>query len=417
MEEQKQEVISELYALRAGLSVISQEQDRAKQAYVKIANRVAPKPEDSLAEYYSMYTEKKDDDELPQIPDINSISAKIENLSKEHSSNEKAIQEAGTKLKSFAALLIFSIIAFIFGIALCARLGVVGFQEVPFKVGYLVGTLILVCVGVIAWSIWVSFGFEFDFSEFEEVVVPFVLGLLSFIGSAICLFFLYREILWGFIGGVLALVALAGIFLFGQEVPIFRYRQSIKKGNGIYIKKQIETQKGQMKALKASRGDLEAIKGIGENCKELVAALQNEYSVLLDPRDWEHLDLVIFSLETRRADSVKEALRFVDEEIRTDRIIGAIQQASAEICRTIRAGFAALQYSMERCFASLGQQLQAVAQSNLQIAQATNRLASAASLNAALTAKANVSSQQLIQDVHQMSVIAENADRRLRNST
>ena len=33
--------------------------------------------------------------------------------------------------------------------------------------------------------------------------------------------------------------------------------------------------------------------------------------------DWSNLDLIIYYLETNRADTIKEALQLLDEEIRT----------------------------------------------------------------------------------------------------
>ncbi len=42
--------------------------------------------------------------------------------------------------------------------------------------------------------------------------------------------------------------------------------------------------------------------------------LENAYGDILDSRDWDKLDKIIYLLETYRADSVKEALQLIDRE-------------------------------------------------------------------------------------------------------
>ncbi len=39
-------------------------------------------------------------------------------------------------------------------------------------------------------------------------------------------------------------------------------------------------------------------------CNQYYAALYGEYKNFLDERDWKNLDLVIYEIETRRADSI-----------------------------------------------------------------------------------------------------------------
>lgn len=43
-------------------------------------------------------------------------------------------------------------------------------------------------------------------------------------------------------------------------------------------------------------------------------ALDNSYGDILDSRDWDKLDKIIYLLETHRADTVKEALQLIDRE-------------------------------------------------------------------------------------------------------
>ena len=71
-------------------------------------------------------------------------------------------------------------------------------------------------------------------------------------------------------------------------------------------------------------------------------ALIEQFNALFDVRDWKNLDLAIFALETRRADTIKEALQYVDDENRTQRIVQAIEMATKQICNTLEIGFASI---------------------------------------------------------------------------
>ena len=42
--------------------------------------------------------------------------------------------------------------------------------------------------------------------------------------------------------------------------------------------------------------------------------LENTYGDIINYRDWDKLDMIIYLLETYRADTIKEALRIIDRE-------------------------------------------------------------------------------------------------------
>ncbi|MDE7209325.1 MAG: hypothetical protein K2O31_05515 [Clostridia bacterium] len=127
----------------------------------------------------------------------------------------------------------------------------------------------------------------------------------------------------------------------------------------------------------------------------LYQSLQKTFNKLLDERDWQYLDLIIFYIETGRAESIKEALQLLEREIQTKRIIGAIQEATECICSTIESAAA-------RISAQLGvisnQLSQIASQQQVQIAQ-NAEIISQAKLQNALIAKSNVTSEQLMNDV------------------
>lgn len=122
-------------------------------------------------------------------------------------------------------------------------------------------------------------------------------------------------------------------------------------------------------------------------------ALRREYDDLIDERDWKYTDYIIFALETRRADNMKEALRYVDDEIRSNRMVNAMRQAAAQICQTIVEQTDRLIAAIQTCTAQLCVTVAAV---GAQI----EHLTSAVELNNALVEKSNISSEHLLDVIH-----------------
>lgn len=141
------------------------------------------------------------------------------------------------------------------------------------------------------------------------------------------------------------------------------------------------------------------------------SVLEDHFSPLLNPSDWENIDLCIYYLQTGRAESIKECLQLVDRQRQTNEIVNAVQQASDRICNEIHSGFTALGKTMIKCFNSVSAQLESIssqiANEHNEVINALNRIndsnsaiLSATQLNNALLAKANMSSEQLANDLH-----------------
>lgn len=139
-------------------------------------------------------------------------------------------------------------------------------------------------------------------------------------------------------------------------------------------------------------------------CKKIYNALVVNYSELLDVRDWKYLDLVIFAIETRRADSIKEALVFVDGEVRTERITSTIENAAKQICETISISMAALQNTMVNCCNSINAHITAVGG---ELSAKLDRAISATEMSNALLAKSNISSERLLNQVTSIKEIMQ----------
>ena len=144
-----------------------------------------------------------------------------------------------------------------------------------------------------------------------------------------------------------------------------------------------------------NKANMPSMRVIKQNSEAIYSALQKSFNKVLDERDWQYLDLIIYYLETGRADSKKEALQLLEREIQTKRIIGAIEEAKECICSTIER-------VATRISAQLGvisSQLTQIANlQQIQIAQ-NSELISQTSMQNALIAKSNVTSEQLMNDV------------------
>ncbi len=132
--------------------------------------------------------------------------------------------------------------------------------------------------------------------------------------------------------------------------------------------------------------------------------LISTYNNLLDFRDWENLDLIIYYFETGRADSIKEALQIVDKERLNNALIEAIGVATNEICRSIHS----LGNIMIAGFSSLAAQLEAQRVQTMgalqQIDKNISGVLTQQTLSNALLAKANVSSKEMVEQMKKLNL-------------
>lgn len=224
----------------------------------------------------------------------------------------------------------------------------------------------------------------------------------------------------------------------------------VRVDNGKYLQKRIEEESGKskqdlkdakarlsqatadcdsaQKALTIVSKDYEKVKSVSTKLsQEMYNALVAQFKSVLDIRDWEHIDLIIFNFETGRADTLKEALQQVDRRVQTDEIIEAIESAGSSIAATINVTMRELRSDLNKSFNRLSEQLtiqhaeQMTALGNinrsiectnesiakLQSATENNgktleNISSAANLNNALIAKIGYDSMSLMDDVNYM---------------
>lgn len=152
----------------------------------------------------------------------------------------------------------------------------------------------------------------------------------------------------------------------------------------------------------------------------MIYALEESFGDLIDSRDWENTDIIIYALETRRADNIMQALQVVDGERRTERIIQAVDTAGREICKSINMGLSRLQSEMTRCFGILGQLVVKqgdriagrIQDLQYNVSSSMSQLASQQTMSNALLAKANENSAVLAAEAVRLRTAAEYADAR-----
>lgn len=182
------------------------------------------------------------------------------------------------------------------------------------------------------------------------------------------------------------------------------------------------------KALAVVSEDYEKVKSVSTKLsQEMYNALVAQFKSVLDIRDWEHIDLIIFNFETGRADTLKEALQQVDRRVQTDEIIEAIESAGSSIAATINVTMRELRSDLNKSFNRLSEQLaiqhaeqmtalgninRSIERTNESIAKLQSatenngktleNILSAANLNNALIAKIGCDSMSLMDDVNYM---------------
>ena len=239
------------------------------------------------------------------------------------------------------------------------------------------------------------------------------------------------------------------IFIVGLAVALI-----VRVSNGRDLQKRVKFESGQSKqdvkdakarlsqaaadcdrtkkALAIVSEDYEQAKSVSTKLsQEMYEALVAQFKSVLDIRDWEHIDLIIFNFETGRADTLKEALQQVDRRVQTDEIIEAIESAGSSIAATINITMRELRSDLNKSFGKLSEQLatqhaeqmaalgninQSIDRTNESIAKlqssaenntkALENISSAANLNNALLAKIGCDSMTLMNDVNYMVLTA-----------
>ena len=389
----RQSIAANMYALRAGLSVVSQEVDIAT-AERDAANNKKQNVQNSVKTKLNNCKQaiKDTEDEITQQNDL------LAQMEREQYTRYSSAPFRSFIVTSFA----FALLSFTIGVVIYMICSWIFFNSTD-------GNPLLD-----KWFGWYIKATGFD------VIILLVLTALSLGATGLAIFLVYRA-----------------IANFHRDLQYNRKVKEKRKNartllntipqNIISLKKQLAEQKTAL-TTEQNRGNLmlaeakaahkkalaQTIATHVQPAKAVYKSLLQIFSNQIDERDWANLDYLIYAIETGRAESIKESLQLLDKEKQTDRIVAAIQTASKEIAQSLQRGFSALSEQMTKSFVVLSKQIQNNTDTVLrnigqvQGAQAETsarilNLTAQQTLTNALLEKASESSEQLVEDVHRIA--------------
>ncbi len=358
--------VAELYALRAGLSVISQKVDEVRNYEDEIDE------ENERVDDIQSYMDAKS-------REISNLRTKIsnikENINASHSNYSQNVGKLAEKKH---------------------------YKNVENKYSISHGALWTFIIGVVVLliSIWLNSMVDGD----GMFIFYIISGLLMVIPIIICI---VRELRHKRFVKSAKLEVDNNIVVEERQIKELEAQLSVlsKEKSSIMEQKQ-EVQEEVDNKIKELN---EKISDLANETSVYNSILEKTYSKLLNPADWKNVDLCIFYLQTGRADTIKECLQLVDRQRQNDEIVHAINAASNSICTEIRGGFAALGSTMVTCLNALSNQMEVMSNTlSSQHAETVRALGaiennsvevlSAIQLNNALQEKANTSSEGLLKD-------------------
>ena len=169
----------------------------------------------------------------------------------------------------------------------------------------------------------------------------------------------------------------------------------LSKKNMHLCLKQINNIEKSIRLLENQRVVDKDIKKLPEECEKIHASLVDTFGDVLNPQDWKNLDTIIYCLETHRANTLKEALQQSDLVVRHEELKAVIYDVGMKICATVIA-----------CTSQLSMQLEEVSENQRKIAvklqNMNENILSASEMQKALLKKANQNSKKIMEDVHKM---------------
>lgn len=294
--EKVEEIVKNLYTLRAGISVISVEYDRAKEKDLALENQY----------------DRRDVEEMKrEISDMQWQVEKSYNYLDKNKLTKKAAIKKAKKIESWATF----------------------FERV--------GKLFWICSGAILTTLIV-----FIFTTIGGAYKPTASLVWTLILVMIALFPL------GWLANFTIPIALYENRCRAIKVMDEDERELSEKKK---ILNSIVTHNASIDA-KRSENAVNSEK-IGS---AMFDSLKQQFGSFLSPADWENIDLLIFYFESGRALNLREALQLVDRQRQTDSILEAINEATKKICYTIERGFLQIETTLIGCASVLSSQLQSI---------------------------------------------------------
>ena len=386
----KNEILGDLIALRAGLSAVSQENDAIKDIRAKT---------DLALEKCRL--------------DSDSLKLSIERTVDRVKELQDAETQTKNRYKYESSLLVFPHL-------------LLGLLLIVLMLGF--------CGGAVAAAYFgIDFFFDELYSEGDPSVISWILCIVFtvLLGAACLAVFIAALILLG----------RAGFEKFEDFRDDLETRVGAKRNRDKNLKaflSEAEGHKSDMDAYAKKTKELdETVSRLkAERDKKCLIhasvgiviynALRRTYGGIVAENDWGALDHILYAMTTGRADTLKEALLIADSERRKDEIVSAIHSSTDRICATVRdaaamiggaltAGLNRLTQAVNDGFAMqnalIGEQtskLNALSSDISALSGSISNLDASVNMSSSLTAKLNEPSDQLVEDVRQLRIYADN---------
>ena len=331
--QESKSIIEQLYYLRAGLSLIC-ECKQTIDDYDKDKKAIERKTKTEVEELSKSIAKKKE---------------KLEELRRKvKSEQQRADKATGDKAGSGAkAFFLFILLA---GLGFCEYVALVLLGCVT-NIHLLPETKIVVAITEFFGNTYQTFGPFFGF------VIGILLSLGSFALPGLIFYIIVKVMtpFWESVTDFLSSKSTASAY----AGDVAKATQQIKT-----LEEEIQRDEAQLparieQAKKIGEASLETLtKTRGGKRQEAIEIMERTYQALvnvsvIDRRDWAVLDLIIFALETGRADTLKEALQVADQERRSNTLIEAVDRANAEIVKAIHVSAKQTQGVIRRAMSSL----------------------------------------------------------------
>lgn len=437
---QKSEMLSALYALRAGLTVISAEKERAQALGVKADEDLTQKrvelaqdlawdqraqfdPDSAFRTYANsalLYRDAHNEYERKESGwEIHCLSE--EPLKEDLKKDAKQAKTCKMRIALSALLLVIALVATGLGAGFAlANLVPFGGRTAPFYFAIISGCCMV--VGIIL-------GFT-SLIPRHLSILKYILAPVFFIGAEICMFFFLRPLLTQKSERLLvylcAMGAVAALFL------VFCGLKHMIKSCGAMktLHQTVAMKENYIERIAQGRQDmrkiadaclLETLK-IQHGCETLIGVLRRQFAQILDVNYWQDIDLVIFFFEANRVVSMRAALLLTERERQTNRHATSVNYASTELSRVIKSRCQQLQNNLTQYYYAVSNEIQTIARSmegqDVRLEGLTRYsmlLTQPTTMNNALLTRMTVNSTRLVDDATQLHFFSEAAEAR-RNS-
>ena len=391
---QIKETVNQLYALRAGLSLVDKEYDKTNDILV---NDKKENIEKSQAQILKIEAQNADEEKRSQAVKnrennknesiMSQYEAKLKKYKEYKDDYDRRLKEMKNKAKPLA--IVFAVL--VSCLAVFLPLLLLHLFVIDLEINLLLLWYILFISGMLSGASAIAFvvalgKFYFAWEAFHGVQKDFK-GMVKPE---------YPDI----------------DVLFYKDEKYIESRKRIKENNELIsqIKKKSAEKTAECQSI---------ANGISQKGLEMYSLIVREFSQSLpnlDQRDYKHVDLIIYLLETGRAETMKEALQQVDTYVHTEKIVQAIDNASQTISQCIMTNIQSLRNTIEKNTYALGEKTYNVStMSDNQAAFAKDlneKLAktnSSLEMQKALLEKSSVSSAEMANNIEKMRLYADEA--------